>query len=188
MLEPHPPRRDPRLLVVALDHQHAPFVALDAWELRAVGVLPRDTRARRLALWRVLLSARPSHLLVVGAKGPVAASLLRALRERALRHGLPIAVCPPHEARALAREAPSTPELERAYPELRHLVRVHRSASLHTVRVALGALLTRSLPPRRYVPGLTPRAASSVDALGALPARPSPLPHRPHDRRASRAA
>ncbi len=165
MLDPSPPRRDPRLLVLVLGAQTVAHAAVDAWEVRALGRLPTERRVVHLALWRLVTRARPSHLLLVvvdAAARPHPA--LRIARLLAVRRGLPLATVDRRESLTLAAEAPEQAELLRSYPELRHLIRGPRDPALRAVRIALGALLTRSLPPRRYVPGIASHPPARVDA------------------------
>lgn len=164
MIEPSTaPRTDPRLLVLRLDGPVVHYAALDAWEARAVGHLPTERRAASLGLWRLFARVRPSHVLIVRATPYRPQRLARHVRELAVRRGLPFATCDRVEARALAARAPALPDLFTAYPELRHLIRGTRDPSLVVVRIAIGALETRSLPPRRYVPTISPYPASRLD-------------------------
>lgn len=164
MLETSPPRRDPRLLVLVLGAQTVTHAAVDAWEVRALGRLPTERRVVHLALWRLVTRARPSHLLLVVDAAARPHPALRIARLLAVRRGLPLATVDRRESTTLAAEAPEQAELLRSYPELRHLIRGPRDPALRAVRIALGALLTRSLPPRRYVSGIASHPPARVDA------------------------
>ena len=164
MLDSCPPRRDPRLLVLVLGAPAAGHAAVDAWEVRSLGRLPSDRRVMHLALWRLVTKARPSHLLVVFDARARPHPALRIARQLAVRRGLPLATVDRRESAALAAQAPEHEELLRTYPEIRHLAAGPRDPAFRTVRIALGALLTRSLPPRRYVSRITSRPAPPVDA------------------------
>lgn len=162
MLEARPPRRDPRLLAIDLHAASTRFVAVDAWEVTALGALPDGPRIARLSLWRLFVQTKPSHVLVLQDGRRRCGVLLARIRERALREGLPLAVLNQAEARALASHAPDLAGLAETYPELRHLLRHPRSALVLLLRAALGSLTTRTLPPRRYVPTLPPRSHSPL--------------------------
>lgn len=159
-----PPRRDPRLLVIVLGARATGHAAVDAWEVRALGRLPTDRRVLHLALWQLLTRARPSHLLVVLPRDGRPLPALRIARLLALQRGLPLAVVDRREGATLAAQAPELTAVLRAYPELRHLSRGPHDPAHHAMRVALGALFTRSLPPRHYVSAITPRPSPAVDA------------------------
>lgn len=164
MLEFVPPRREPRLLVLVLGTQRVAYAAVDPWEVRALGCLPTERRVAPLTLWRVFARVRPSHVTLVVDTDARQRSIVRLARQFAVRGGLPLGVVDRRESVTLAAKAPKHAELLRAYPELRHLVRGPRDPALRAVRIALGVLVTRSLPPRRYVPRISPRSASVVDA------------------------
>ncbi len=137
-----------------------PYAALDAWEVRGLGELPR--RALSQALQRLLLQVRPSHVVVVCRGAPRAPRGLRIGLATAARRGLPALVLAPEE---LGRRAPlpSSADLSRAYPELHHLAASHdREPQLYALRLALAVLLHHPLPPRHYAPRQPARAAPAV--------------------------
>ncbi len=161
MLEPRPVRSDPRLLLVAVEARAVRYVALDAWEVRGLGSLPEDRRALALALWRALQRSKASHVLLWEATRR-SWSGRATLSRYAVERGLPFAVIARREGAAVLRHAPTLAELTAAYPELRHLCTDARGALVPALRVAFGALVTHSLPPRRYAPDLSPRRTSRV--------------------------
>ena len=64
MLEPRPPRRDPRVLALVPNGHGISYAVADAWEVRGVGVLPNATAAAlRLAVTRVIVQTRPSAIV-----------------------------------------------------------------------------------------------------------------------------
>jgi hypothetical protein len=163
MLEPRPSRREPRLLVVEVDPRVVRVLVLDAWEIRTVDVLPANPQALAFALWRVFVQARPSHILL-SQRTAHAWNGRRVLARLALKKGLPFAAIDRLEGIALAKVAPVFDELVRAYPEVAHLLRGPKDPVVRAFRTAVGALLTRSLPPRHYaVSGLPPHASPRVD-------------------------
>lgn len=163
MLERNPPRRDPRVLVVDARRHPATYAALDAWESRGVGELPRVAPSRGLE--RLLLKVRPSHVVVAvrGAAGPFQ-GLGAGLRTAHLRGLVVQKLTPTATCRLLAR-APSVPTLVGHFPELRHLFADRSSkGTTPALRLAAALLLSDSLPPRTYaVSRLPAHPSSSVD-------------------------
>ncbi len=160
MLEPHPARRDPRVLLLDATTKPFPYAALDAWEVRGLGSLPRRSPSRTLE--RLLLQVRPSHVVVLCRSATQAPRGLRAGLATAARRGLPILVLTLEE---LGRHAtlPSPADLSRAYPELQHLTASHdREPQVYALRLALAVLLHHPLPPRHYAPRQPARAAPAV--------------------------
>lgn len=131
----------------------ARYASLDAWEVSGLGTLPKSSRANRLVLWQLMVRTKPSHVVLLRERCQRDSVHLRGWRERALRLGLPLSVLDGTEVRNLLHAAPSLEDLAHAYPELRHLVVRPRATATETLRIAAAVLVTRSLPPRRYVPG-----------------------------------
>lgn len=136
------------------------YAALDAWEVRGLGELPR--RAPSRALLRLILQVRPSHIIVVrrGAAGVPCG--LRAGLTTAARRGLGILVLAPEE---FVHRTPLTSPavLSRTYPELHHLAASRDcEPQLNALRLALAVLLHHPLPPRHYAPRQPARAAPVV--------------------------
>jgi len=156
---PFPPRRDPRLLLIVLEPKVTRCLAMDAWEVQAMALLPRDQDLAKGALWRLFARVRPSHVAVHPVDVRRHSRVLPILRGLALRRGLPLGLLDREEVHDLAREAPEFPQLLDQYNELRHIARGPRDPWVRAARIALGLLSTHSLPPRRYA---------------SLPAHPAP--------------
>lgn len=160
---PFPPRRDPRLLLIVLEPKATRCLAMDAWEVQAMVLLPRDQDVTKGALWRLFARARPSHVAVHPLDPGRHSRALPLLRGLSLRMGLPIGVLDRGEVHDLAREAPAFPQLLDQYHELRLIARGPRDPWVRAARIALGLLSTQSLPPRRYASSLPARPASTLD-------------------------
>ena len=158
MLELHPCRRDPRLLLLDLGHAPVTWACVDAFEVRGLGVLPRF--ARRAALVRLLLELRPSHVTFVSGGVSHTRATWRALVEA---RGIAVVDLDLAARRRALRDTPTIPQLRESYPELRHLAATPHRRALHTLRLAVAVLLHHPLHPRRYVPGLALRPAPRLD-------------------------
>lgn len=161
MLEPHPPRREPRVFALTFARHTLCYAAVDPFEVRGVGELPAGV-GLRLALSRVLLQTRPTVLVSIQlARAP--AAVRGALRVVAARHGLPVVAVTPATCVTLRSAAPTVATIEAQYPEVRAL-RV--PAVREALPLALAALATLSFPPRAYV---------HTYAATRLPARATPI-------------
>lgn len=157
MHERLPPRREPRLLVLDATTRPPAYVALDPWELRGLGRLPRAGPVA--ALTKLVLQVHPSHLVVLGTMRALAPALA-AIERRGIAR---LVIDRPSLDRA-RKNAPDPIALEALYPELRCLARTPKDAEL----VALAGtgfvlLATHSRTPRRYA-GNPLRPAPAVDA------------------------
>lgn len=160
MFEPRPVRRDPRILLLDTTNIPTPYAALDAWEVRGLGELPRHSPSR--ALERLLLVVRPSHLIVVHEGAPRAPHGLRVGLRTATRRGINVLLFGPEQF-PCRRARPSFAALMRTYPELHHIAASHDLRSqLHVLRLALAVLLHHPLPPRHYAPRQSSRTAPAV--------------------------
>lgn len=158
MLERLPPRRDPRVLLLDLRARPTTYAALDAWEVRGIGELPR--RAASLALERLALQTRPSHVVLVRTSPPrPLGGLALALAALAAR-GLPIARLTSADLARLRACVPSVECLTETFHELRHLDLVGRRGD--TLRLGHAVLAHYTLSPRHYAPRFTPRPTSRV--------------------------
>ncbi len=160
MLEPRPARRDPRVFLLDATTLPIRYAALDAWEVRGLGELPRRSPSRTLE--RLILQVRPSHVVVLRRGATHAPRGLRAGLATAARRGLPILALTPEK---LGRRTTllSLADLSRAYPELQHLAssRDHEP-QLRALRLALAVLSHHPLPPRHYAPRQPAPAAPAV--------------------------
>ncbi len=157
MLERHPPRRDPRLLLVDARTRSIRYVALDAWEFRGLGELTRRSAATELE--RLALQIRPSHIVLLPGTLRAHDNLLRTLPAITHRGVAFVALTAPELAR-VEEHAPTESDVRAAFPEVRHLARTHRT--FRFARVALGVLLRHPLPPRHYASSLPPRPAPGL--------------------------
>lgn len=157
MLEPRPTRRDPRLLLLDAHTRPLRYIALDAWECRALGTVPDRPRTLPLVLAQLVLKVRPSVIAAV-CLTPLAQHAVRTL---ARSRRLSVLVLSDAERRALVRRAPSRGDLQALYPELKCLPTRGFTTSL---RLAVVLLMTRSsFFHRHYVSRLSARTVSSVD-------------------------
>lgn len=161
MLEPLPPRREPRLLLVDVTRTPFLYAALDPWELRGLGHLARAGPMHALA--KLALQVHPSHIVVLG--GALRSAMLRRTLDALGRRGIArLHLAPAPIARLLAR-APTHEALRALFPELRYLApRLVSARLLRALRVGAALLGSHSLPPRHYASGLPVRAPPRLDA------------------------
>lgn len=176
MLEPRPPRRDPRVLAILRVARGLAYAALDAWEVRGVGLVPlAKKRALRLALVRLVTQTRPTALVCAVPEA-------ETIEPVAHRAGLPTVVLGRPEARRLVDQAPVLSEVRASYPELRALDIIHHEPVL---RLAIASLTSLTLPHRKYA-GFSTRSKARLASRRPRGRRPAPVSHRPPGRGARR--
>lgn len=179
MLEPHPPRRDPRVLAIVPTARGISYAAVDAWEIRGVGTLPNGNAvALRLAVARLLVQTRPTAIVCAepSRRGTVLRALLHVVAVIAARSGIPVVRLVGKVLRATLENAPSHDHACAQYPELRTLA---AGAAHDALRLALGALTSLDLPSRRHArlashptPAVAPRRAR-LDRSASVPHGPA---------------
>lgn len=152
MHEHHPPRREPRVLVLRPRGRRTLWAAADPWELRGAGRLGAPVA---FALARIVQQVHPSAVVVIAAQVP--APLTVTLDELTTRFGIPHLEPTETELRALRTAARSCEDDE-------VLVLIHDRALRRTASLALAALGVLDLPSRRYVSKLPPPPAPRVGA------------------------
>lgn len=155
MHEHHPPRREPRVLVLRPHGRRALWAAADPWELRGAGRLGTPTA---VTLARIVHQIHPSVVLVAAEHMP--ADLAESLDELTARRGIPHIEPTETELRALRTAARSCEDDE-------VLVLIHDRALRRTASLALAALGVLDLPSRRYVSKLPPSSAPRLGAYRA---------------------
>lgn len=152
MHEHHPPRREPRVLVLRPLGRRVLWAAADPWELRGAGRLGTPVA---VTLARTVHQIHPSVVLLVAEQVP--APLTTALDELTARRGIPHIEPTKTELRALRRAA-------RACENDEVLALLHDRALRRTAALALAALGILELPSRRYVSKLPPAPTPRVGA------------------------
>ena len=188
MLEPRPPRRDPRVLAIVPNGRGIAYAAADAWEIRGVGTLPNgDAAALRLAISRLVVQVRPSAVVCAEPKraSKILRTLLRVVAAVAAHSGIPVVRLAGEALEAALERAPSRADAAAQYPELRTL---DGGAANEAVRLALDSLTSLTLPPRSYAPTLRSNRPATLASGRALRARPASVPDRAARRSARRAS
>lgn len=157
MLEPRPPRRDPRLLLLEARGRHVVYVALDAWEIHGLGFITKGP-GLQLACARLLLQIRPSQIAPIDLPPALHAAVTALAHTRGIAE---LAVSRADRER-LRRTGLDGDELAKHYPELRGLRTRWLSPSIRLAS-ALFAARSPSLS-RHYVSRLPPRAETLMDA------------------------
>lgn len=129
----HPPRREPRVLAVAIAANEIAWVVADPYMIRGAGRAAGELRSRPATLQRLVRREKPT-LLVVGSEA-LAGLVTRVAR----RNGVPLAAGrPPRLSRSIACDL---------YPEIRTLA----PGRLESLAVrAVAAVLYADTPSRRY--------------------------------------
>lgn len=139
-----PPRREPRLLAVAITRAGIAFAVADPWEVRSAGTVASTARARRLVLVRLVRREKPTAIVAEG----------RAIRRLAAAVGreLGLAVVPPPLPTLPIRTARDL------YPELP--IHAPTSALERLAVLAIAAVLNAEPTSRLYAKSLDRKPAA----------------------------
>ncbi len=131
----HPPRREPRVLALAIAGDEIAWAVADPYMIRGAGRAAGQLRSRPAMVQRLVRREKPT-LLVVGSE-----ALAGVVARVARRTGVPVAAGrPPRLSRSIACDL---------YPELRALA----PGRLESLAVrAVAAVLYADTPSRRYAP------------------------------------
>lgn len=177
----HPPRRDPRLLLLALRDERLAVVVLDAWEIllardEPIGSIPD----LRFNVAHALRTGRPTAVLWVSHAASTRNSCPPWLRVLGQRCGLTVRSLGPGAARRCLSWAPSMRLLRERYPELRGAL---PAVPARVLRLAAGALVSLSFPSRTYASTRAPSTDTPLADRAASRPRTPPGAQPPADRR-----